>query len=222
MKGACRGILGRRNGSICSFGLFFSRARFEILLSSLTRTFLQLYQKQQMADEDTFLFTSESVNEGHPDKLADQVREDIDRIGERWREKRERKNIVRGNRSFAQQRKNDRDAHLPCSFSTTLLSQLPTHSITQVSDAILDACLEQDPDAKVRKKEERAEERERGANEKAREEEAKQRENATSTRIFPPFFLNLLLSLFLLPLPSFPTSLLRPLRSPARPPPRPT
>jgi len=27
-----------------------------------------------MADEDTFLFTSESVNEGHPDKLADQVR----------------------------------------------------------------------------------------------------------------------------------------------------
>lgn len=44
-----------------------------------------------MADGDTFLFTSESVNEGHPDKLADQV-----------------------------------------------------------SDAILDACLEQDPDAKVR------------------------------------------------------------------------
>ncbi len=28
----------------------------------------------QMAEEhDTFLFTSESVNEGHPDKLADQV-----------------------------------------------------------------------------------------------------------------------------------------------------
>jgi S-adenosylmethionine synthetase, N-terminal domain len=26
-----------------------------------------------MAAEDTFLFTSESVNEGHPDKLADQV-----------------------------------------------------------------------------------------------------------------------------------------------------
>lgn len=40
---------------------------------------------------DTFLFTSESVNEGHPDKLCDQV-----------------------------------------------------------SDAILDACLEQDPDSKVR------------------------------------------------------------------------
>ena len=46
----------------------------------------------RMADTDTFLFTSESVNEGHPDKLADQV-----------------------------------------------------------SDAILDACLEQDPDAKVRR-----------------------------------------------------------------------
>ena len=27
----------------------------------------------EMAD-DTFLFTSESVNEGHPDKLCDQVR----------------------------------------------------------------------------------------------------------------------------------------------------
>jgi hypothetical protein len=27
-----------------------------------------------MAGDDTFLFTSESVNEGHPDKLADQVR----------------------------------------------------------------------------------------------------------------------------------------------------
>jgi len=27
-----------------------------------------------MAEHDTFLFTSESVNEGHPDKLADQVR----------------------------------------------------------------------------------------------------------------------------------------------------
>ena len=28
-----------------------------------------------MAEEnDNFLFTSESVNEGHPDKLADQVR----------------------------------------------------------------------------------------------------------------------------------------------------
>ena len=40
--------------------------------------------------EQTFLFTSESVNEGHPDKLADQI-----------------------------------------------------------SDAILDACLEQDPDSKV-------------------------------------------------------------------------
>lgn len=28
----------------------------------------------QMADIESFLFTSESVNEGHPDKLADQVR----------------------------------------------------------------------------------------------------------------------------------------------------
>jgi S-adenosylmethionine synthetase len=26
-----------------------------------------------MASEDTFLFTSESVGEGHPDKLCDQV-----------------------------------------------------------------------------------------------------------------------------------------------------
>jgi len=31
-----------------------------------------------MAEEiDTFLFTSESVNEGHPDKLADQVRDQL-------------------------------------------------------------------------------------------------------------------------------------------------
>ena len=30
----------------------------------------------EMAD-DTFLFTSESVNEGHPDKLCDQVSYDI-------------------------------------------------------------------------------------------------------------------------------------------------
>lgn len=43
-----------------------------------------------MAEESNFLFTSESVNEGHPDKLADQV-----------------------------------------------------------SDAVLDACLEQDPTSKV-------------------------------------------------------------------------
>jgi hypothetical protein len=28
-----------------------------------------------MAALDTFLFTSESVNEGHPDKLCDQVRD---------------------------------------------------------------------------------------------------------------------------------------------------
>lgn len=26
-----------------------------------------------VVEEDTFLFTSESVNEGHPDKLCDQV-----------------------------------------------------------------------------------------------------------------------------------------------------
>lgn len=28
-------------------------------------------------EDDTFLFTSESVNEGHPDKLCDQVRTNL-------------------------------------------------------------------------------------------------------------------------------------------------
>jgi hypothetical protein len=51
--------------------LALSLASFEILLST---QLIFPSKKTQMADEDTFLFTSESVNEGHPDKLADQVR----------------------------------------------------------------------------------------------------------------------------------------------------
>ena len=35
-----------------------------------------------MANTDTFLFTSESVNEGHPDKLCDQVR--LQSLRVRW------------------------------------------------------------------------------------------------------------------------------------------
>lgn len=84
-----------------------------------------------MADE-TFLFTSESVNEGHPDKLADQVR------GGR------RRKIWAGHtlRARAPARHATAASHAP-------LSPLPIHPRTQISDAILDACLEQDPDAKV-------------------------------------------------------------------------
>ena len=66
------------------------------------------------ADGETFLFTSESVNEGHPDKLCDQVR-----------------------RSGGNPR-----ALLRCS---PALRCAP-----QVSDAVLDACLEQDPYSKAR------------------------------------------------------------------------
>ena len=66
------------------------------------------------ADGETFLFTPESVNEGHPDKLCDQVR----RCGRQpWR-------------AFA---------------VLTRLRRAP-----QVSDAVLDACLEQDPYSKAR------------------------------------------------------------------------
>ena len=32
-------------------------------------------KKQKVCEERTFLFSSESVNEGHPDKLADQVQQ---------------------------------------------------------------------------------------------------------------------------------------------------
>lgn len=67
------------------------------------------------ADGETFLFTSESVNEGHPDKLCDQAR---------------------------------------CGLSagSALFQQLADRRMRrpQVSDAILDACLEQDPYSKVR------------------------------------------------------------------------
>ena len=62
------------------------------------------------ADGETFLFTSESVNEGHPDKLCDQAR-------------------------FA--------------VHACLRHNLRSRS-AQVSDAVLDACLEQDPYSKAR------------------------------------------------------------------------
>jgi S-adenosylmethionine synthetase len=67
------------------------------------------------ADGETFLFTSESVNEGHPDKLCDQAR-------------------VRG--------------------AAATLARCAPHAAraTQVSDAVLDACLEQDPYSKARER----------------------------------------------------------------------
>lgn len=69
--------------------LVWSQPRFRNLARarstlSIFSTF-SLQTQKQMADEDTFLFTSESVNEGHPDKLADQVRR---RRG--WKRSRER------------------------------------------------------------------------------------------------------------------------------------
>lgn len=59
-----------------------------------------------VGDSSTFLFTSESVNEGHPDKICDQV-------------------------------------------SWFVWFIVWSHSLVKVSDAILDACLERDPLAKV-------------------------------------------------------------------------
>ena len=70
--------------------------------------------------QDTFLFTSESVNEGHPDKLCDQVRAEAGSVGEQ------------------------RCSTVCLSFS----SEIPQIAV-QVSDAVLDACLAQDPDSKV-------------------------------------------------------------------------
>ena len=66
--------------------------------------------------KDTFLFTSESVNEGHPDKLCDQV------------------------------------CYPACCLlrSGAVAHQQRSPAVTlQVSDAVLDACLAQDPSAKV-------------------------------------------------------------------------
>lgn len=60
-----------------------------------------------MADSNSFLFTSESVGEGHPDKICDQVIASFNEL-------------------------------------TTAVNRL-----VQISDAILDAHLEQDPRAKV-------------------------------------------------------------------------
>eukprot|EP00897_Mesotaenium_endlicherianum_P004529 jgi/Mesen1/4103/ME000216S03360 len=69
----------------------------------------------------TFLFTSESVNEGHPDKLCDQLDETVSVLA---------KSVGRA---------------LQCS----LWSSSQDILFLQVSDAVLDACLEQDPDSKV-------------------------------------------------------------------------
>lgn len=127
-----------------------------------------------MAAEDTFLFTSESVNEGHPDKLCDQVGF-IERLGPgegpAW---------PRGPLCGACERRlppaaapGPRFAVLGAAVGTGLLgkgfsrpcppggprSRAPAKhcalrsspSPRQVSDAILDACLEQDPLSKVRR-----------------------------------------------------------------------
>ena len=113
-----------------------------------------------MADEDTFLFTSESVNEGHPDKLADQVRS----LEEREKEKAgKKKGIFRrdseaaaATETLGSRLSNDRDGRALTFFLVFFFPFLSlSTSHTQVSDAILDACLEQDPDAKVRKKKEK-------------------------------------------------------------------
>ena len=66
------------------------------------------------ADGETFLFTSESVNEGHPDKLCDQARRE------------------------------------PLNPRAAASRPPLTRPRPQVSDAVLDACLEQDPYSKAR------------------------------------------------------------------------
>ena len=83
------------------------------------------------ADGETFLFTSESVNEGHPDKLCDQVR------GLAPRFCRETLTLVAPTCGAP-----TAHPHLEADSRATLSSH-------QVSDSILDACLEQDPYSKV-------------------------------------------------------------------------
>ena len=75
---------------------------------------------------DSFLFTSESVNEGHPDKLCDQVRRLVEFYDSRG---------MSCSRIFS---------------AATSASYSVTSDNPQVSDAVLDACLAQDPHAKAR------------------------------------------------------------------------
>ena len=120
-------------------------------------------------DGSTFFFTSESVNEGHPDKLADQVRLPTPRFRQapaptarrllqrkaesffsppnRPRdEKSGAKTLPRGKTS--REHRADRLFHRSPT-NRTDLNPPPRPPDAQISDAVLDACLAEDPDSKV-------------------------------------------------------------------------
>ena len=106
----------------------------------------------QMASKDgsTFFFTSESVNEGHPDKLADQVRDralvDSGALATRT--------VAFSPDGIAKSSRGDAEVSRPPRASRRVsdvpLTRLPPHTSPQISDGVLDACLAQDPDSKVR------------------------------------------------------------------------
>lgn len=82
------------------------------------------------AELETFLFTSESVNEGHPDKICDQA----------WHSTHDSHGQGTGH-GFV----------LCTSWRPSKLYTI-TNLTSQVSDAVLDACLAQDPNSKVRRR----------------------------------------------------------------------
>ena len=133
-----------------------------------------------MADEDTFLFTSESVNEGHPDKLADQVREELE---ERKRERklRERQqSSSNGNIRFGRYRAPRTIATLISFSSFSSLSQ--THNLSPITGLRRHPrCV---PRAGPRRKGKNEEKRKR--NNFAGERRKKKKEQKRDGRIFPP------------------------------------
>ena len=107
----------------------------------------------QMASKDgsTFFFTSESVNEGHPDKLADQVR---DRATCRFGRSLSTRTVAFSPDGIAKTSRGDPEVSRPPRASRRVsnapLTSHPPHASRQISDGVLDACLAQDPDSKVR------------------------------------------------------------------------
>jgi hypothetical protein len=111
--------------------------------------------KMATKDGSTFFFTSESVNEGHPDKLADQVRARSSRLPAdlslgtfTLHSFYILRNVcfVRPSCVFAKKKAGFNQESLTSPFSPPLFFLLST----QISDGVLDACLAQDPDSKVR------------------------------------------------------------------------
>ena len=133
-------------------GKFLPRTRRRVV-RRLTRVPLPTQSNPpQMASKDgsTFFFTSESVNEGHPDKLADQVRDralvDSGALATRT--------VAFSPDGIAKSSRGDAEVSRPPRASRRVsdvpLTRLPPHTSPQISDGVLDACLAQDPDSKVR------------------------------------------------------------------------